>query len=189
MKHWKIVTILLATFLLAGLVGCNEVEQREPIEGQRVEQKKAPPKCNSGRCYPGEKANSKLFNYKISENQVQEDPEAQVAPETSVDEPARREIMRNRAQILKMMKHLEKHCKAIQELCDRTRASVEGSQGIEIRPVPVPIIPVPPDAISPRLPKTRINKSKKFTSAVLLGPFDPVPLPKPGLPYPRPIPC
>jgi hypothetical protein len=179
MKHWRIVTILLATFLLAGFVGCNEV-------AQKVEQKKAPPKCNSGRCYPGEKANSKLFNYNISENQVQEDPEAQVAPETSVDEPARREIMRNRAQILKMMKHLEKHCKSIQELCDRTRASVKGSQGIEIRPVPVPIIPVPPDAISPRLPKTRINKSKKFT---LLGPLDPVPSPKPSFPYPRPLPC
>ncbi len=158
MKHWLMTTILLATIMLV-VSGCNEVEQKtEQREVQKVEQK-APPKCNSGRCYPGEKANSKLFNYKISDTQE--------APETSVDESARREIMWNRAQILKNMAHLKKHCEQIKELLNRMRAGAQGSIGLEVRPIPVPIIPVPPDASSPRLPKTRINKSKKFT---LIGP-------------------
>ena len=152
MKHWIITTILLATIMLGGL-GCNEVKQMAPIEGQKVEQKaeqKEPRKCESGRCYP--------------------------------DEKARKQAIINYGQI-------SKNLRAIKDLEARSRADTRGGPSIHVKPIPVPIIPVPPDAISPRLPKTRINKSKKFTNVILLGPFDPAPLPSPGLPYPRPIPC
>lgn len=63
------------------------------------------------------------------------------------------------------------------------RRSSEPKQylGFDVRPIPIPIIPVP-KTMSPRLPPTLINKTKKWT---LLWP---VPEPSP-LPVPQPIPC
>lgn len=110
----------------------------------------------------------------------------EVEKKAPVDAPARQEIMRNRNQIIKNFRQIEKNMKDIKDLQDRDKTNYKESQGIHIQPIPVPIIPVPGDVVTPRLPPTKINKGKKFT---LLGPLDPVPLPKPSFPYPRPIPC
>jgi len=93
----------------------------------------------------------------------------------STDIRAREHIYQNYGEI-------QRNKRLLKELRDRSMTAnkdARDSMGIEIRPVPVPLLP---KAFPPRFPPTRINKSKKFT---LLWP---VPEPSP-YPPPEPIAC
>jgi len=101
--------------------------------------------------------------------------EAEKETKTVVDIQARQQIVRHYGQI-------KRNYNAIRELQRRGKTNYKESQGIQVKPVPVPIIPVPDINVPPRLPPTRINESKKFT---LLWPVPmPEPLPNPEGPVP-----
>lgn len=81
-----------------------------------------------------------------------------------VQDKAAREMIIRLADILYQHHDLiMENYKAIKELENRGKTKYGESHSIQVVPIPVPIIPVPPDAISPRLPTTRVNKSKKWT--------------------------
>ena len=88
------------------------------------------------------------------------------------DSKAREGIIQNRGAIDRTQKQLK-------ELRDRSMTSdkeAKDSISMEATPVPIPVIPVPRGQ-SPRLPSTRINKSKKFTLYEQVPYPDPIPNP------------